>query len=190
MAHEHDDLVKHVKAAITHDMMSGLSYDWGIENPRGDLLKQPYYDPDSWQTTAHIKYLDCCAFKYELRCKKPMIFLTNMADYQPTGTTGNGRCCNGKCGMTSKEWKGHEGKLARDPLLGPRGTGAKRKKNSLPPMWIKEFLTHSLKSARPEQRIVIDLCAGWQSLAPVCAQLGLDYIAVDIHGDRNIQIRT
>ena len=35
--------------------------------------------------------------------------------------------------------------------------------------------------------VVIDLCAGWQSMRPICDKLGLEYIAVDTEGDRNIR---
>ena len=57
-------------------------------------------------------------------------------------------------------------------------------KNEMPAGWLKEILQHAKKSTG--NRTVIDLCAGWQSLRPVCEELNLDYIAVDIKGDRNV----
>ena len=70
---------------------------------------------------------------------------------------------------------------------GFRGEGAFQQKNAMPEAWTEEFLTHAMQSH--SGRTVIDLCAGWQSMRPVCEKLGLmiNYIAVDIAGDRNIR---
>ena len=45
----------------------------------------------------------------------------------------------------------------------------------------------STEQKQSSKKIVIDLCSGWQSMRPVCEKLGLDYIAVDIEGDRNVR---
>ena len=79
----------------------------------------------------------------------------------------------------------HQVKIARDPKDGFTGAGATRMKNEMPAMWMEEFLTAAKE--RSNRRVVIDLCAGWQSLRPVCERLGLDYVAVDIAGDRNVR---
>ena len=79
----------------------------------------------------------------------------------------------------------HEVKIARHPADGFRGQGATRMKNAMPKAWLKEVLTHAMKNS--SKRTVIDLCAGWQSLRPVCEELNLNYIAVDIAGDRNVK---
>ena len=134
-----------------------------------------------------IKKFDCCAYDYVLKCQKPMMFATSMVDYEPMGLTGNGRCNQGECGFLLPDGT-HEGKLGREPKDGPRGPGATRLKNSLPEMWLEEVLLHALDQARIEGRtadVVVDVCAGWQSLRPVCARLGLRYVALDIHGNRN-----
>ena len=52
-------------------------------------------------------------------------------------------------------------------------------------LWTEEVLRHTM--SRSSNKVVIDLCAGWQSMKPVCELLGLDYIAVDIEGDRNVR---
>ena len=138
----------------------------------------------------HQKPFHCCAFDYAIRCKKPMRVFTSMGTYEPVGTTGNGLCNNGACGMIVKG--GHEGKLARDPKLGPRGAGATKAKNSLPEMWLEEIVTHAMQRAEAAGRkadVVVDICAGWQSLRPVCEKLGLRYIALDIAGNRNMRPR-
>ena len=58
-------------------------------------------------------------------------------------------------------------------------------KNAMPQMWTEGFLRHAM--SRSSNKVVIDLCAGWQSMRPVCEKLGLEYITVDIEGDRNIR---
>ena len=58
-------------------------------------------------------------------------------------------------------------------------------KNALAPEWVQEILTDAVKKRTPNKTVVIDLFAGWQSLAPICQQFGLDYIAVDINGARS-----
>ena len=61
-------------------------------------------------------------------------------------------------------------------------------KTAMPQMALltEEFLRHAM--GRSSNKVVIDLCAGWQSMRPVCDKLGLEHIAVDIEGDRNIMI--
>jgi hypothetical protein len=81
----------------------------------------------------------------------------------------------------------HIVKIARNPADGFRGEGAFKQKNAMPTQWTEEFLQHAMKSR--SHRTVIDLCAGWQSMRPVCKKLGLNYIAVDIKGDRNFPKR-
>ena len=111
-----------------------------------------------------------------------------MLDYFPAGTTGDGLCHNSECGMgmcnTVTQMFNHVIKIARHPADGFRGIGAARQKNAMHEAWTEEFLRHAMES-RP-QRTVIDLCAGWQSMRRICEKLGLNYIAVDIEGDRNI----
>ena len=113
-----------------------------------------------------------------------------MSNYNPTGTTGNGRCNNGECkqGEVNAETNmfNHLIKIARHQADGFRGEGAsKKKKNAMSQMWTEEFLRHAM--SRSYNKVVIDLRAGWQSMHPVCEKLGLEYAAVDIEGDRNIR---
>ena len=127
---------------------------------------------------------DCCAFKYELECQKPMSLFTGMMDFQFKGTTGNGLCNSGACGTVLEGTRQHKGQLGRDPKRGPRGKGAKRLKNSLPSMWLAEVVRHAA-AKHPEKRIVVDVCSGWQCMASVCQELGLQYIGIDLFGNRN-----
>ena len=112
-----------------------------------------------------------------------------MLTYLPTGATWNGLCNNGECGMgtwnTITGMFNHTVKIARNPIDGFRGEGAFRQKNALPEAWTEESLMHAMQE-RP-QRTVINLCAGWQSMRPVCERPGLNCVAVDIEGDRNVR---
>ena len=184
----HDDIVKRVKTSIEHDAAAGRQYEFIIENPDDELKYREYMQPGEWSIPMYQKPFHCCAFEYAIKCKKPMRVFTSMGTYEPVGTTGNGLCNKGACGMIVEG--GHVGKLARDPKLGPRGPGATRAKNSLPEMWLEEVLTHAMQRAEAAGRkadIVVDICAGWQSLKPVCEKLGLRYVALDIAGNRNLK---
>ena len=184
----HDRIVQHVLHALKAGYDQGFNFHFGIENPDGDLKHRPFMLPEEWPEGLPRAYrpFHCCAFKHP--AKKPMSFWTSMVDYFPAGTTGDGLCHNGECNMgtwnTATQMFNHAIKIARHPADGFRGIGAARQKNAMPEAWTEEFLQHAMKS-RP-QRTVIDLCAGWQSMRPICEKLGLNYIAVDIEGDRNI----
>ena len=129
-----------------------------------------------------------CAFQHPSRAKKPYSFWFSDSKFSPCGTTGTG-LCEQKCLDGFRNEKGmweHAGKLGRLPKDGPRGPGAIRIKNALPPLFVYEYLRHCVEHrTNAAQDVVIDLCCGWQSLKPVCEELGLHYIGVDIMGDRN-----
>ena len=188
----HDRIVQHVLQALQAGYKRGFNYHFGIENPEGELQHRPFMTEEQWPVGLPRAYrpFHCCAFQH--KAKKPMSFWTSMLTYFPTGTTGNGLCNNGECGMgtwnTVTGMFNHTIKIARNPIDGFRGEGAFRQKNAMPEAWTEEFLRHAMQE-RP-QRTVIDLCAGWQSMRPVCEKLGLNYVAVDIEGDRNVRKAT
>ena len=85
-------------------------------------------------------------------------------------------------GNTLESW-------GRQPKDGPRGPGAIKMKNAVPAMFLYEYARHIMaQNPNPEQNTVLDLCCGWQSWQPVCEELGLNYIGVDVRGDRNVQL--
>ena len=106
--------------------------------------------------------------------------------YTPRGTTDNGKCNNGQCGLGF--WKNgrfnHYGRLARQPRMGPRGKNASKLKNSLPRLWMEEVAKTIQSRALEGQDVVIDLFSGWQSWRPVCEENGWTYIGVDNLGLR------
>ena len=185
----HDSIVQQVISALEAGYSRGHQYHYGIENPDGELKYRPFMQAENWPQNLPMEYrpFDCCSFQHP--AKKPMSFWTSMKDYAPTGTTGNGRCNNGECKQgevnTETNMFNHLIKIARNPSDGFTGQGAAKMKNAMPQMWTEEFLQHAMKQS--SKKIVIDLCSGWQSMRPVCEKLGLDYIAVDIEGDRNVR---
>merc|ERR1711871_1809605 len=109
---------------------------------------------------------------------------TSRKEFYPCGTTGTGKCeqsCDDGFRNARGRWE-HIGKLGRQPKDGPRGPGAIRIKNAVPSMFLHEYtvmISFCMKHrSSSEQTVVIDLCSGWQSLRPVCEELGLQYIAV------------
>ena len=139
----------------------------------------PFMKEEEWDLDApcRLKFFDNFACQPRHRCRKPEMVFTNLQGYSPVGTTGNGRCSNGKCGQ--RFWVGkqfhHYGQLGRHPSLGPKGPGAAKLKNELPVRWMQEFLTQAIKESSPQQHVFVDfkLFAGWQSWKPVCEQFGI-----------------
>ena len=93
----HDALVRHVIEARRAGHQRGNKFDYGIENPDGDLKHRLFMQTENWRAELPMAYkpFGSCAFKHE--AKTPMSFWTSMHKYSPTGTTGNGRCSNGEC---------------------------------------------------------------------------------------------
>ena len=80
----------------------------------------------------------------------------------------------------------HDKALAMEPHRGPRGKGHERVKNALPPLLLEEVLLASVPHKRElKGKVIIDLCAGFQSWAPVADKFKCKYVAIDIVGDRN-----
>jgi predicted RNA methylase len=60
-------------------------------------------------------------------------------------------------------------------------TGLKRtaRKNAVPDLLLREILSQ-VEETQPKKRVVIDLCAGYQSLRGQAESMGYDYVAVDL----------
>ena len=77
--------------------------------------------------------------------------------------------------------------LAQEPIRGPRGPGANKLKNAVPEPLCEEWMQFVRTHCKGD--CVIDLCAGYQSLKPFALKYGFNYIAVDVLGDRNRNLR-
>ena len=60
----HDSVVQHVIAAFKASYEQGYRYDFGIENPDGELKFRPFMQQENWPPGLPWVYkpFDCCAF--------------------------------------------------------------------------------------------------------------------------------
>ena len=62
-----------------------------------------------------------------------------------------------------------------------------KEKNALPEDLLEEIALHAMHRGENRQgKVIVDLCAGYQSWAPVAERLGCTYVAIDLLGDRNV----
>ena len=135
--------------------------------------------------------VDQCAFGRDYR--KTTHVWNDIKSWTTTGSTGNGRC-GGNCGKGRMVggYFSHYKALAMEPSRGPRGVGHTKEKNELPHDLLYEFASHALaelpKKKNKRRRVIVDLCAGFQSWAPVASELDCTYVAIDILGNRNAKL--
>ena len=100
-----------------------------------------------------------------------------MDSYKPEGNTGDGKC-HQKCGrgyMTKAGFYRHVQAFAQEPHRQPKGAD----RVAIPQMWSTEILQHAQLNSAPRQKVVIDLCCGYRSLAKSAKAMGLKYVGVD-----------
>jgi hypothetical protein len=154
-----------------------------FENPAGSLRRRPYMQLSAWPRIVQVvrRTVHLCAFGHPFR--KITDLWTGLINWQPTGTTGDG-LCHQSCQQGS--WD--QGKYLHRLRIGnknefkAKGPGATALRNAMPHQLLQEVLDAALDEASPNQRIVIDLCAGYGSLQDVVLQTpGLIYVPVDIN---------
>ena len=177
VAHQHDKLVQRVKEVLH------LIGTYVMENPQGGL-EQMYYMAD-WENKKKI--IELCAFVWPFR--KTTNLWTSGFDWDPEGVTGNGRCrekCEqGSIDPLTNRFK-HFMALAVDPQRGPRGAQSARMTCGIPERLITEILTALAETQQLKGKVVLDLCAGFQSIRQAVLKAGATYIAVDVKGDRGL----
>ena len=176
VARQHDRLVLRVKEVLK---MIGTFI---MENPAGGLEKM-WYMLD-WESKK--KVVELCAFIWPFR--KTTNLWTQGIPWTPKGVTGNGRC-NETCGQGSinpltKRFK-HFMALAVDPQRGPRGQQSTRMTCGIPSLLIREVLLAMAEKQQLGGKVVLDLCAGFQSIREEVLAAGATYVAVDIKGQRD-----
>ena len=77
--------------------------------------------------------------------------------------------------------------LAVDPQRGPRGTNVVKMTCGMPEKLIIEILKAVNEIETIEDKVVLDLCAGFQSLKEQVLSMGTKYVAVDIVGARKVK---
>ena len=131
------------------------------------------------------KIVELCAFAWPF--KKTTNLWVNGFEFTPEGNTGEGRCKD-SCGQgainpESNKFRHHMA-LAVDPERGPRGAGAAEMTCGMPRQLIMEILEAVRATAEVSGKVVVDLCAGFQSMREAVLAAGAKYVAVDIQGHR------
>ena len=133
------------------------------------------------------KIINLCAFAWPFR--KGTNLWVHGFDFQPKGNTGDGKCQE-KCGQgtvdpLTRRFR-HFMALAVDPHKGPRGPGAAQMTCGMPTMLIQEILKAVAETDSLKGKVVLDLCAGFQSIRQSVLDAGARYVAVDIQGPRAV----
>ena len=74
--------------------------------------------------------------------------------------------------------------LAVDPHRGPRGANAVKMTCGIPQLLVTALLQAVNEAEGMEGKVVLALCAGFQSLREQVLKMGAKYVAVDIAGER------
>ena len=155
-----------------------------MENPRGGMEKM-WFMADMEDKK---RIVELCAYAWPFR--KSTNLWTHGFTWNQQGNTGSGRC-NDSCDQgaldpLTKRFR-HFMALAVDPERGPRGPGAARMTCGIPNMLIKEILTAVSEQVSLGGKVVLDLCAGFQSIREEVLKAGATYVAVDLHGARVVK---
>ena len=178
IAAAHDRLAQRVKAVLQ------IIQRYVMENPRGGMEKM-WFMADMEDKK---RIVELCAYAWPFR--KSTNLWTNGFTWNQQGNTGSGRC-NDSCDQgaldpLTKRFR-HFMALAVDPERGPRGPGAARMTCGIPNMLIKEILTAVSEQVSLGGKVVLDLCAGFQSIREEVLKAGATYVAVDLHGARVVK---
>ena len=103
--------------------------------------------------------------------------------WEPKGVTGTGRCKE-QCGQGSVDPVTrrcrHYMVLAVDPQRGTRGAGATQMTCGIPDKLITEILEAVKGTVELKGKVVLDLCAGFQSIRKAVLEAGSKCVAVDL----------
>ena len=178
---EHDRFLPRLQMMVAADRQRGLDYNFVFENPRASLRCRPYMQMAAWPRVVEVvrRTVHLCAFGHIY--KKATDLWTSLVQWEPIGVTGDGQC-HSRCGQGEWHDKGyrHHYALSVEPEREKQGKGVTARRNHIPAQLLLEVVRVAQQQGRANQRIVIDLCAGYQSVRAVCEQEGLLYIPVDI----------
>ena len=170
---------------IASDRERGRLYEFIIENPDALLKYRPYSQIENWPVPVEVQFdiIDYCAFGGQH--KKTTDLWHSLLGYHWTGLTGSGRCqqrCPDGKYVTDKygrtRWV-HPKALGWHSDMAPHGHDRHQQTCAVPRQVGAEFLAE-VQRRQGGRDVVIDLFAGYESLAEECTQRGLTYVAVDI----------
>ena len=180
MAAEHDAMVENLLQSILEDRDNGDTYDFVIENPTGLLRHRPYMNETAWLRASNRKSVDYCAFRHSFQ-KSTDLWHSFGEDWQPKGTTGDGKC-HQACGAGRRKKNGrfsHWTKHASRAGEGVKGKDRLLQKWMIPDDLCTEVI-RQLPEATPEKQYVIDLFSGGESYRRAVEAAGFIYVPVDI----------
>ena len=183
---EHDLLVRHVITSFIRDRQNGLHYDLLLENPVGSLRKRPYMRGEALESLTTRHTVNYCA--YGEPYSKATDFWSSMSEWQPQGTTGNGRCNDGACqqGVRKRNKKfAHKvviGGPSNRRLKKVEGKTYKQQIWKIPEPLTIEYMRHFKKKHGKEgqKRVVFDLFSGGESWRRAVEAAGFIYVPVDL----------
>ena len=182
---EHDNLVNHVLGLLRTARKEGGNFTFSIENPRGMLRKRSFMACEKWplELRARRVTVDYCAYAAPYR--KTTDIWTDLHDWEPCGSTGDGRCHH-RCGQGGwgAEIDGrrsfyHHKALAGQPIDGVQGVGSKQYLSHIPSQLCDELLQ---VEGHPygKKGVVLDLCCGWGSMEKPTLASGRSYLGIDL----------
>jgi len=175
----HDLLVKQIVRSFVRDSSGGAKYDLMMENPLGSLRQRPYMRGVAIEEHLTRRTVNYCAFGEEY--SKATDLWTSF-EWDPIGTTGNGRCCNGKCGMGKRTRRGrfrHHKVIAGKSDRSVKGPHRLKQIWKIPPPLTQEVMI-ALGPANSPKQVIIDLFSGGQSWKDTVIAAGYHYVSVDI----------
>ena len=170
----HDRLLLRMKEVLQ------LLKKYAMENPAMGMAQA--WNMLDWESKRRT--VDLCAYGWPY--KKSTDLWVEGFDFQPKGRTGSGRCEHAcEQGMVNPATGkfSHFLALAMEPQRGPRGASHVSGKNGMPRELLAEVLWSAAKGSL-EGKVVLDLCAGFQSMREVAEARGAKYVAVDLQGRR------
>ena len=143
---QHDALVQHLIGLLACAKEEGGEFTFSIENPRGMLRERPFMACEGWPPSLEGRMVTVEYCAYGTPYKKPTDVWTDLRDWVPRGSTGDGRCGH-RCeqGGWGLEVDGkrsfyHHKALAQQPIDGIQGVGTKQFLNHIPPPLCSELL--------------------------------------------------
>ena len=177
-ATKHDNMVKQLVRSFLRDRKNGAMYDLFMENPLGSLRQRPYMRGEAVEEELKRITVNYCAFGAEYA--KATDFWTTLA-WEPKGSTGNGKCCGGKCGQGVRK---SNGRFLHTKVIAGASDRSVKGPHRLKQLWkIPEKLTQEvvelLGPPKDGRDVIIDLYSGGRSWEKAVITKGYHYISVD-----------
>jgi len=175
IAHQHDKMVYKIKEILNKFQRTVL------ENPAMGLERMFYMLEEEEKKTL----IDLCAYGWPY--KKPTNLWIKGFHFAPKGRTSTGRC-EQRCGQGEVNPKtgqfNHYFAAASE-----RKVRGKHMTCGMPPELLAEVLAAVAKEVDITNKVVLDLCSGFQSWKETALKAGCRYVAVDNLGDRAHRLR-